>query len=54
MEKIPVFMPQLAAGIAVAVELAAAIFLILGIWTRPVAIMLAVYTLAAAIIGHNY
>jgi putative oxidoreductase len=54
MAKMGVFMPQLAAWVAIAVELFASIALTLGIWTRPVAILLAVYTIAAGIIGHQY
>lgn len=47
-------LPQIAALVAMTVELLGAIALILGIWTRPIAVLLAFYTLATALIGHRY
>jgi putative oxidoreductase len=47
-------MPQLAAIVATGAELIFSIAIILGVATRPVAILLAVYTLATALIGHRF
>lgn len=47
-------MPDVAAVVAIGVELAVGIAIILGFLTRPLAIFMAIYTLAAAIIGHPY
>jgi putative oxidoreductase len=46
--------PFLSAAIAVAIELVVGLALMLGILTRPVAILLALYTLVTAFIGHHY
>ena len=47
-------LPALGYAIAVAVEVPLSILLILGLWTRPVALMIAIYTVAAAIFFHNH
>ena len=47
-------LPLLAAVIAVIMEVPIAIAFVLGIYTRPLAALLALYTLAAAFIGHHY
>ena len=47
-------LPALAAGIAVVMELGVGIALILGVATRPLALLLAIYTLATALIGHHF
>lgn len=47
-------LPQIAALVAMAVEFLGAIALILGIWTRPIAVLFAFYTLATALIAHRY
>jgi putative oxidoreductase len=47
-------LPTLAAAFAIAVELLCGLALIAGFVTRPVAIFLALYTLATAFIGHPY
>ena len=47
-------LPSLAAPIAVIMELGVAIAIALGLLARPLAILLALYTLATAIIGHHF
>lgn len=47
-------MPVLAAFIAVVMELVVGVALILGLLTRPLAIILAIYTFATALLGHHY
>lgn len=47
-------MPMLAAIIAVVMEVPAAILIVLGFFTRPVAVLFVFYTLGTAIIGHHY
>lgn len=46
--------PQLAAVIAIVMELFVGIALLLGLLTRPLAILLLIYTFATALIGHHY
>ena len=46
--------PELSAVIAVVMELVVGIALVVGFYTRPLALLLAIYTLGAAIIGHHY
>ena len=47
-------LPVVAAILAIIIEFFGAIALILGLWTRPLAILLVVYTFATACIGHQY
>ncbi|HUB45433.1 MAG TPA: DoxX family protein [Acetobacteraceae bacterium] len=47
-------MPPVAALVAIAVEFFVSIAIVLGVWTRPLAVLLAVYTLATGLIGHRY
>lgn len=47
-------LPQLSAIIAVIVELVFGLLIVAGYFTRPLALLLAVYTVATAIIGHPY
>lgn len=47
-------MPMLAAIIAVVMEIPAAILIILGFFTRPLAVIFVYYTLGTAVIGHHY
>jgi putative oxidoreductase len=46
--------PMLSAGIAVVMELAVGILIVLGFYTRPLAVLLALYTVGTAIIGHHF
>jgi putative oxidoreductase len=46
--------PALAAVIAIVMELAVGIVIAVGFKTRPLALLLAVYTLATAFIGHHF
>lgn len=47
-------MPMLAAIIAVIMEVPAAILIVLGFFTRPLAVLFVFYTLGTAVIGHHY
>jgi putative oxidoreductase len=47
-------LPPVAALVAIAVEVFVAVAVVLGIWTRPLAVLLALYTLATALIGHHF
>ncbi|MFT4020560.1 MAG: DoxX family protein, partial [Acinetobacter sp.] len=47
-------LPTLSAIIAVVAEALFGIFILIGFYTRPVAVFLALYTLGTAIIGHAY
>ncbi|MGH8145629.1 MAG: DoxX family protein [Rhodanobacteraceae bacterium] len=46
--------PTVAAIVAVIIEFFVGIAVVLGFLTRPLALLLAVYTLATAFIGHHY
>lgn len=54
MASLNVPMPGVAAAIAVIMEVPAAILIILGFFTRPVAVIFIFYTLGTAVIGHPY
>jgi putative oxidoreductase len=54
MAKTDLPLPSVAALVAIAVEVFIAIGVVLGIWTRPLAVLLALYTLATALIGHHF
>jgi len=47
-------LPAVAAVIAVVVEFVFGILIILGFYTRPLAIVLAIYTVVTGLIGHQY
>lgn len=47
-------LPLLAAIIAVVMELPVGLAIVVGIYTGPLAVLLAIYTLAAGFIGHHY
>ena len=47
-------LPTVAAVIAVVMEFFVGIAIVLGFYTRPLALLLALYTLAAAMIAHHY
>ena len=46
--------PQISAAIAIAIEFFVGIAILSGIFTRPLALVMAFYTLATAFIGHPY
>jgi putative oxidoreductase len=46
--------PSLAAAVAIVAELGFGLAIAAGIWTRPVAVLTALYALATAFIGHRY
>jgi putative oxidoreductase len=47
-------LPSVAALAAIVIEFCGAIALILGVWTRPLAVFFAFYTLAVGLVGHRY
>jgi putative oxidoreductase len=47
-------LPSVAALVAIVIEFFGGIALILGVWTRPLAVLFAFFTLAAGLIGHPY
>ncbi|MBN3817615.1 DoxX family protein [Paraburkholderia sp. Se-20369] len=46
--------PMISAAIAVVMELVVGIALLVGFYTRPLALLLALYTIATAFIGHHF
>jgi putative oxidoreductase len=46
--------PSVATLVAIVVEFFVALAVILGIWTRPLALLLALYTLGTALIAHHF
>jgi putative oxidoreductase len=46
--------PSIAALVAIVVEFFIALAVAFGAWTRPLALLLALYTLATALIGHHF
>ncbi|AIR00352.1 DoxX family protein [Pluralibacter gergoviae] len=47
-------LPMLSAIIAVVMEVLVAILIVLGFFTRPLAVIFLLYTLGTAVIGHHY
>jgi len=47
-------LPSVAALVAIITEFFFSVAIVIGIWTKPLAILMALYTLAAALIGHPY
>ncbi|HTI03385.1 MAG TPA: DoxX family protein [Acidisoma sp.] len=47
-------LPWAAAIIAIVIEVFVSIALVIGVYTRPLALVMAIYTLATAFIGHPY
>src|SRR5689334_16478097 len=47
-------LPSVAAVVAIGIEFFGAIALILGVLTRPLAVLFAFFTLASGLIGHSY
>ena len=54
MAQIGVPLPAVATVVAIAVEFLGSIALILGVWTRPLAVLFAFYTVTTGLIGHRY
>ncbi|PLT19907.1 MULTISPECIES: DoxX family protein [Ralstonia] len=46
--------PAVAAAIAVIMELGVGICLLIGFWTRPLALLMALFVLGTSLIGHHY
>src|SRR3954464_4451930 len=47
-------LPPIAALVAIVVEVFVALAVGFGLWTRPLAVLLALYTLMSALIGHHF
>jgi putative oxidoreductase len=47
-------LPVLAAAISVLAEVLGAVLIAIGFFTRPIALILALYTIGTALIGHTY
>jgi putative oxidoreductase len=47
-------LPSLAALVAIVAEVPIALAIAIGVWTRPLALLLALYTLGTALIGHHF
>jgi putative oxidoreductase len=47
-------MPELAAAVAIVMEVPVALAIVVGAFARPVALLLAFYTLGSALIAHHY
>ena len=47
-------LPAVAAAMAVAIEITLGLALLMGAFTRPVALLLAMYTVVTALIGHHF
>jgi putative oxidoreductase len=47
-------MPSVAALVAIVVEVFVALAVAVGVWTRPLALLLALYTLGTGLIGHPF
>ena len=46
--------PMVSAIIAVVMELGVGILIVVGFYTRPLAVLLALYTIGTALIGHHF
>lgn len=47
-------LPAVAAVVAIVMEFFVGLAIVLGFWTRPLALLLALYTLGTALVGHHY
>ncbi|MDA8092905.1 MAG: DoxX family protein [Betaproteobacteria bacterium] len=54
MEQVGAPLPDLATLVAIVMELFVGIAIVLGLYTRPLALLLALYTFGTAVIGHHY
>lgn len=54
MESLGAPVPMVAAAIAVAMEVLVALALLLGLWTRPLALLMALFVLGTSLIGHPF
>jgi putative oxidoreductase len=54
MARVGVPVPPVAALVAIAVEFFVGLAVVFGAWTRPLSLLLALYTLATALIGHHF
>ncbi|WP_322011518.1 DoxX family protein [Paraburkholderia sp. J12] len=54
MEHVGAPAPMLSAIIAVVMELGVGILIVVGFYTRPLAVLLALYTIGTALIGHHF
>jgi putative oxidoreductase len=54
MESVGLPLPTFAALIALVMEFVVGIAILLGFYTRPLALLLAIYTIVTALIGHRY
>ncbi|WP_179402027.1 DoxX family protein [Burkholderia guangdongensis] len=46
--------PIVAAAVAVVMEVPVAIAILVGLWTRPLALLLAIYSIGTGLIGHQF
>ncbi|MCR2831797.1 DoxX family protein [Acidithiobacillus ferrooxidans] len=54
MQQVGAPMPPISTLVAIFMEFFVSLAIIVGIFTRPLAVLLAVYTLGTALIGHHY
>jgi putative oxidoreductase len=47
-------LPAVAALVAIVAEVFGSLAIVLGVWTRPLALLLALFTLGTALIGHHF
>lgn len=54
MDSVGLPLPTVTAGITVIMELFVGLAIVIGFYTRPLALLLGLYTLGAAVIGHQF
>ncbi|HEX8779475.1 MAG TPA: DoxX family protein [Rhodanobacter sp.] len=47
-------LPAVTAAVVILMEFFVGLAIVLGFWTRPLALLLALYTLGTALVGHHY
>lgn len=47
-------LPALAAVVVILMEFFVGLAIVIGFWTRPLALLMALYTLGTALVGHHY